>query len=328
MSAMSSATQSTTTSAVQSANRSTGLSQPYVYFVPLNGALSSADYEAGLALGWLTDDEVAKVSRYRSVSARNNGLQVRLALRAVLSLHSELKPNEWRFNYGAKGKPALTPDLLAKTGLHFNLSHSGEWLMIGIVMGGHVLKADHYADADLCFGVDIERERSSTDIVPILNHYFTQAETDTLLQLPPSLQRQRFFDLWAVKESYIKARGLGLALSLKSFTVDFSAIIQRNVNIYSDDKSHQTIELQQGVMLNFTDVEDIATTMEWKTIMGRLDQQYRFAITLGLTKQMNLHHSFELAPIDNSSNFHQFSLKELLFKAKNDFLKSDVKQKS
>ncbi|PKH99065.1 hypothetical protein CXF78_15665, partial [Shewanella sp. 11B5] len=137
MSVMSSATQSTTPLAVQSGTRSAGFSQPYVYFVPLNGALSPADYEAGLALGWLTDDEVVKVSRYRSVSARNNGLQVRLGLRAVLSLHSELKPNEWRFNYGAKGKPALTPDLLAKTGLHFNLSHSGEWLMVGILIASN-----------------------------------------------------------------------------------------------------------------------------------------------------------------------------------------------
>ncbi|MBB1382516.1 4'-phosphopantetheinyl transferase superfamily protein, partial [Shewanella sp. SR41-2] len=221
---MSSATQSTTPLAVQSGTRSTGLSQPYVYFVPLNGALSPADYEAGLALGWLTDDEVAKVSRYRSVSARNNGLQVRLGLRAVLSLHSELKPNEWRFNYGAKGKPALTPDLLAKTGLHFNLSHSGEWLMIGILIASNAEQKTEPTSEDvsnewvcrpqqaICFGVDIERERSSTDIVPILNHYFTDAETNTLLQLPEELQRQRFFDLWSVKESYIKARGLGLAL--------------------------------------------------------------------------------------------------------------------
>ncbi|WP_259397136.1 4'-phosphopantetheinyl transferase family protein [Shewanella sp. SG41-4] len=312
MSVMSSATQSTTPLAVQSGTRTTGLSQPYVYFVPLNGALSPTDYEAGLALDWLTDDEVAKVSRYRSVSARNNGLQVRLGLRAVLSLHSELKPNEWRFSYGAKGKPALTPDLLAKTGLHFNLSHSGEWLMIGIVMGGHALKADHYADADLCFGVDIERERSSTDIVPILNHYFTQAETDTLLQLPPSLQRQRFFDLWAVKESYIKARGLGLALSLKSFSVDFGLITQGNVNVQLADKSHKTIELQQDVKLNFTEAEDIATTMAWQTVLGRLDQQYRFAITFGLTKQVNEQHSLRIEPIDNSLNIYQLSLAELL----------------
>ncbi|WP_352311594.1 hypothetical protein, partial [Psychrobacter sp. W2-37-MNA-CIBAN-0211] len=62
---MSSITQLTNHSATRPDTRSTGLSQPYVYFVPLNGALSPADYEVGLALGWLSDDELAKVGRYK-----------------------------------------------------------------------------------------------------------------------------------------------------------------------------------------------------------------------------------------------------------------------
>jgi 4'-phosphopantetheinyl transferase len=295
------------------------LSKPHIYFVPFDGALCAADYKAGLALGWLSDDEIAKVSRYKSESARNNGLQVRLALRAVLSLHSEFKPNEWRFSYGDKGKPALSEGLLAQTGLHFNLSHSGEWLMIGVVMGGHAVKAHCCSDVDMFFGVDIERERSSTDIVPILNHYFTQTETDTLLQLPPSLQRQRFFDLWAVKESYIKARGLGLALSLKSFAVDFSQVTSCNIDLLSFDnqiiiKQSPAIELRQAVKLHFTDAEDVATKITWQTVMGRLDQPYRFAVTLGLANQLletTTLISDQLGIFDTPS-FYQLSLADLL----------------
>lgn len=325
MSVMSSATQSTTPLAVQSGTRSTGLSQPYVYFVPLNGALSPADYEAGLALGWLTDDEVVKVSRYRSVSARNNGLQVRLGLRAVLSLHSELKPNEWRFNYGAKGKPALTPDLLAKTGLHFNLSHSGEWLMIGILIASNAEQKNEPTSEDasnewvcrpqqaICFGVDIERERSSTDIVPILNHYFTDAETNTLLQLPEELQRQRFFDLWSVKESYIKARGLGLALSLKSFSVDFSRSQQCHIPLQLIDNGSKPIELHKLVKLKFTDSkEPAASDFSWQTVMGRLDEEYRFAVTLGLASSAASTLATESYSIYNTLSCTQLSLDDLL----------------
>ncbi|MCL1106285.1 4'-phosphopantetheinyl transferase superfamily protein [Shewanella algicola] len=162
----------------------------------------------------------------------------------------------------------------------------------------------------LFFGVDIERERSSTDIVPILNHYFTQAETDTLLQLPIEQQRQRFFDLWAVKESYIKARGLGLALSLKSFAVDFSEFNEGHVQLKG--KVEQSIVLHQGVKLNFTDVSDIANTVAWQTQLGRLDQQYRFAITLGVNKQDI---GLELTRADDDDSalmVYQLSLAQLL----------------
>ncbi|GGQ01082.1 4'-phosphopantetheinyl transferase family protein [Shewanella ulleungensis] len=302
---------------------------PHVYFVPLDDELHSADFSAGLALGWLSEDEVAKVARYKSPSARNNALQVRLALRAVLSRHSKVKPAQWQFIYGAKGKPALSHDLSALTGLDFNLSHSGQWLMIGVIetttsqqnvnlepeLSVELTQSTQSVHLpSLCFGVDIERERSSTDIVPILNHYFTQAETEALLQLPIELQRQRFFDLWAVKESYIKARGLGLALSLKSFAVDFSELNEGYVQLKG--KVEQSVVLHQGVRLNFTDAEDIANTMIWQTQMGRLDQHYRFAVTLGVNKQdigLELTRADDCG--DSALTVYQFSLAQLLVDA-------------
>jgi 4'-phosphopantetheinyl transferase len=312
-------------SVMSSITQSPTLSQPYIYFVPLDGALLPADYEAGLALDWLSDDEVAKVGRYKSVSARHNALQVRIALRAVLSLHSNLTPQQWRFSYGTKGKPSLTQDLLAQTGLHFNLSHSGQWLMIGIVIAPNAEEKTeptiegasnewvYNPEQDICFGVDIERQRSSTDIVPILNHYFTQTETATLMYLPEPLQRQRFFDLWAVKESYIKARGLGLALSLKSFSVDFSQADQCNTPLQLTDNSSKPIELLKPVKLNFTDSKEPASIdFSWQTVMGRLDDEYRFAVTLGLAHSAFSTVATESYSIYNTLLCTQLSLNDLL----------------
>jgi 4'-phosphopantetheinyl transferase len=312
-------------SVMSSITQSPTLSQPYIYFVPLDGALLPADYEAGLALDWLSDDEVAKVGRYKSVSARHNALQVRIALRAVLSLHSNLTPQQWRFSYGTKGKPSLTQDLLAQTGLHFNLSHSGQWLMIGIVIAPNAEEKTeptiegasnewvYNPEQDIYFGVDIERQRSSTDIVPILNHYFTQTETATLMCLPEPLQRQRFFDLWAVKESYIKARGLGLALSLKSFSVDFSQADQCNTPLQLTDNSSKPIELLKPVKLNFTDSKEPASIdFSWQTVMGRLDDEYRFAVTLGLAHSAFSTVATESYSIYNTLLCTQLSLNDLL----------------
>ncbi|WP_372943036.1 4'-phosphopantetheinyl transferase superfamily protein [Shewanella sp.] len=299
--------------------------KPHIYFVSLDDEFVPVDFDAGLSLGWLSDDEEAKVARYKSPSARNNALQVRLALRAILSRHSDVKPAQWQFVYGAKGKPALSHDLCIQTGLHFNLSHSGQWLMIGVIdAASSQLKVNLDPECSveltqstkaelhpsLCFGVDIEHERSSTDIVPILHHYFTQAETEALLLLPIELQRQRFFDLWAVKESYIKARGLGLALSLKSFAVDFSELNQGYVQF--NGKTEQSIALHQGVKLNFIDVEDIANSMTWQTQLGRFDQQYRFAVTLGVNKQALGPELTTTRSGDSALTVYQLSLAQLL----------------
>jgi len=305
----------------QSATRSTRLSQPCIYFVPLNGALSPADYEAGLALDWLSADEVAKVGRYKRVSARNNALQVRLALRAVLSLHSNLTPQQWRFSYGAKGKPALTEDLLAQTGLHFNLSHSGQWLMIGLMivprieprieaMAGEQAFA---ADNGVWFGVDIEHERSNTDIIPILNHYFTQDETHALLQLPDPLRRQRFFDLWVMKESYIKARGLGLALSLKSFTVDFSTTKPLSADLSLPNNKVKLLAMLQPIELQFTQALDASVAdVTWQSVMGRLNDGYRFAVTLGLSPRVDADNITHKHNALTAISYYQLSMADLL----------------
>jgi 4'-phosphopantetheinyl transferase len=257
-------------------NSSQPLFQPHIYFVPLDGALCAADYEAGLALNWLTDDEVAKVSRYRSESARNTGLQVRLALRAIMSLHSDLKPFEWRFSYGAKGKPALSEDLLVQTGLHFNLSHSGDWLMIGIVSN----KQAYAAEIALSFGVDIERERSSTKIEAILNHYFSAVEIEDLMALPLELQRQRFFDLWALKEVFIKATGKGLAQSLTSFGFTFAA----NSVFEAVNEQYPTIAASDYIHFSALDYHE----PQWQFYFGRLSPYYRFSVCIGDMQSQSL----------------------------------------
>ncbi|WP_445773798.1 4'-phosphopantetheinyl transferase family protein [Shewanella sp.] len=286
----------------------------YIYFVSLNAQLSAADFDKGLALAWLSPDEAAKVARYKSPSARNNALQVRLALRAILSRHSAVNPAQWQFTYGEKGKPALSQEWFAKTGLYFNLSHSGQWLMIGVITGTKCnLSTDFQGLDELFVGVDIERERSSTDIVPILHHYFTQAETDALLQLPIELQRQRFFDLWAVKESYIKARGLGLALSLKSFSVDFSATVLSNATLKLPDNSSKMIPMFEPVKLSFSDANDpAATDVTWQTLMGRLNEGYRFSMTLGIPRRVCNSTDLQSGSISNTLTCVQLELGDLL----------------
>ncbi|GIU51439.1 4'-phosphopantetheinyl transferase [Shewanella sairae] len=213
-----------------------------LYFCPLT--IEECDDQASeLLKSWLPEDELVKVDRYIKQEVKIQGLLVRGYLRALLSQHSDLLPNEWCFEYGDKGKPRLTDTQFKQTGIHFNLSHSGDWLLVGIC----VPNAEKRNNLDAVeFGVDIERCRSSTNIHAILSHYFSEPEKAALLALPAELQRERFFDLWALKESYIKAKGLGLALSLKSFAFDFSPALEASltVNSWQGDHSINSVDVR------------------------------------------------------------------------------------
>ncbi|MDH5950840.1 4'-phosphopantetheinyl transferase family protein [Vibrio crassostreae] len=227
----------------------------------------------------LTADEIAKVERYRVPSSQVQALYVRNYLRKVLSSYSDLMPEAWRFEYGEKGKPSLVAEQQLKTGLNFNISHSKEHLLVAVCQreGKRVQ-----------LGVDIEHARSSTNIDSIMKHYFSDKELADLLKLSKELQRERFFDLWALKESYIKATGRGLATSLRSFSFDFSNLTEQTLPIHPSNfqpklqdeiRFHGEISIYSGVGLDVTEQTDIST--DWQCCLGRLDEQYRFAVTLG-----------------------------------------------
>jgi 4'-phosphopantetheinyl transferase len=250
-----------------------------LYFCSLNVDDINTE-QSDLMRQWLPEDELAKVSRYIQPQARDKGLMVRAYLRGILSLHSgsgdKIAPQDWRFEYGEKGKPDLTAEQRERTGLKFNISHSGDWLVIAL------LNVKQVPERHIELGVDIERCRASTNIYPILNHYFTQVESDELLAQPESLQRQRFFDLWALKESYIKAKGMGLALSLKSFSFDFSAVTNNTLRLSQSTQDTNQLVLFGDIKLNLIQKNEVKVSHadNWNVSLGRLNEEYRFAVSV------------------------------------------------
>jgi phosphopantetheinyl transferase len=55
----------------------------------------------------------------------------------------------------------------------------------------------------------------------IADHYFSAVESAALTALEPSWRHLRFFEYWTLKESYIKARGMGLSIPLDKFTFSY-----------------------------------------------------------------------------------------------------------
>ncbi|WP_258406253.1 4'-phosphopantetheinyl transferase family protein [Shewanella aegiceratis] len=281
----------------------------HLYLCPLNLPGLSSELQAHL-LNTLPLDEQQKVMRYRMAPAREKGLLVRCYLRALLSKsHTQLiqsslnqsplnqsqlnanidgaiAPSEWRFDYLDKGKPVLNKAFFARSQLVFNLSHSGDYMLLAIAQA-----------PQLELGVDIERLRQNTNIHAILNHYFTCQEREALLALPSARQRERFFDLWALKESYIKAKGLGLALSLKSFYFELSEARRQALNFKGLDTRQARLEQAARLFIVKEDSQqtDLGNDPQqaqpaagWQSMLWQLDDEYRFALSLSSTDPLDL----------------------------------------
>ena len=82
-------------------------------------------------------------------------------------------------------------------------------------------------------GCDVEHLERKADVLAIADRYFSEVETKELFSLPVKKQRDRFFDYWTLKESYIKAWGQGLAIPLSDFNfhIGASESIKQNSNI-------------------------------------------------------------------------------------------------
>jgi 4'-phosphopantetheinyl transferase len=68
-------------------------------------------------------------------------------------------------------------------------------------------------------GIDVENMERAADEEPLASQSFSRREREFLAQSPVELRRRRFFDLWTLKEAYIKARGEGLSIPLDSFSI-------------------------------------------------------------------------------------------------------------
>jgi 4'-phosphopantetheinyl transferase len=93
--------------------------------------------------------------------------------------------------------------------IQFNLSHSGEWVVIA---------CDKYN-----LGVDVEKMNLNFDI-GIVEKFYATSEMQALNKISNQSGRSTFFyKLWVLKESYIKAIGRGLHCPLNSITFEIDA---------------------------------------------------------------------------------------------------------
>ena len=167
----------------------------------------------------LSQDEQQRRSRFVFPRDQHRYLVTRALVRTVLSRYASVAPTEWTFAANAYGRPDIANDYARARDISFNISHSGGLIVLGV--------------AHRCaIGVDTENYRARQPSIEIAERFFAPSEVAALRALPTALQPRRFFEYWTLKESYVKARAMGLSIPLDRFSVRFAG--ERHVALSID----------------------------------------------------------------------------------------------
>lgn len=163
--------------------------------------------------------ELTSPYRRQKIALLKNDNDKRRSLGAAIALNKALggyglEERAMEYELGSHGKPHLRyhPEI------HFSLSHSKDYAICSI--GNEEI------------GNDIEWVRSGKDKVG--ERFFAEEEL-AWIKNAADLKKgdERMFQIWTMKESFLKVTGLGMSLPLKDFVV----VMQENGNI----TLHQTI---------------------------------------------------------------------------------------
>jgi len=169
----------------------------YVFSDRLNDSELLTRYQA-----MVSSDEAARQQRFVREKDRHQHLVARALVRATLSRYAAVPPEAWSFRPNRYGRPEIAGPI--QTPLRFNLSHTRGLVVCAVAWNREV-------------GVDVENLERPGDYVHLAKRFFAPSEAAHVASLPVERQRDVFFAYWTLKESYIKARGMGLALPLGDF---------------------------------------------------------------------------------------------------------------
>jgi 4'-phosphopantetheinyl transferase len=159
------------------------------------------------ALAVLSPDERVSANRFRFEHDRRDYILAHALLRRSLSEYADVAPAAWRFETEPNGKPRIANAQLAKWRGAFNLTHIRGLVACAITSGAAV-------------GIDVECFDRRVKQREVARRWFSREEVAQLDRLAPREQSIRFYELWTLKEAFIKAIGRGLSQPLNHCRFD------------------------------------------------------------------------------------------------------------
>ncbi len=183
-----------------------------VYAVPLTERLND---DLFLRLLICVDEKKQeRIRRFRHWQDAHRTLYADLLVRHIIMRTLGVENSDIRFSVNAYNKPLFDHP----SGFHFNVAHSGKWIVCAI--------------DDRPVGVDVEQINDVN--LDISKRFFSEDEHSAIMKSEGPDRRFLFYALWTLKESYLKAMGKGLYQPLDSFTIRF--LDRDNIGFFSNSE--------------------------------------------------------------------------------------------
>ena len=147
----------------------------------------------------LSNDERQHLNGYRIREAAERYIVTRALVRSVLSERLGIPAPAIRVSRTDTGKPVVTE------GVHFNVSHSGDLVLLAV-------------SDDQPVGVDIERKRTVLKVHALTQRWLSDIERTNLARLRELGidESDSFLRIWSLKEAQLKALGVGISGSARA----------------------------------------------------------------------------------------------------------------
>lgn len=209
------------------------------------------------SVNWLSDmlspTELESVQRYKHKTAQHTALVTRSICRLVLAQYTSTPPSSLSFIRNAHGKPELEHNA---NRIRFNLSHNNQQIILAVCV-----------DDDI--GCDIEDPTRKVSIEPITRRYFAPQEHQAICALEGPAQKERFFEVWTLKEAFVKATGVGISLGLDTFYFEKNKTLAIENQLTYLDESKQCNAIKVSFNENYTLDKNTA----WQFFQTNFEQQ-------------------------------------------------------
>lgn len=156
----------------------------------------------------LKNPEQQKLSRIVKQGDKNIFLCSQVMKRIVCGQYLNIPPDEIEFDFTENKKPFISgqPDF------HFNISHSGNWIIMIL-------------SNNPC-GIDVENIQPDFDFDGVMKLTYHPDEIGYVQRSPD--QHKAFFRIWTIKESFLKATGVGLIDNLSDLNMIKNSTLLEN----------------------------------------------------------------------------------------------------
>jgi len=163
-------------------------------------------------LSYVSNEKKERIKKFPKYEDAQRSLIGDILSRRIICDSLCIKNNDIVFEQNEYGKPFLKHI----KDFHFNTSHAGEWIIC--------------ATHNLPLGVDVEHIQPIE--FDIAKRFFSKEEYIDLMNMDSLHRLSYFYELWTLKECYIKAEGKGLSILLNSFSfkINCSEIIFKSKN--------------------------------------------------------------------------------------------------